>query len=210
MRCVNMHRPVLLFILRSSQPANPQIPAEEETFRMRTHCGFPCKISAGHLRMCGGLLSGQFWVSQVMGLPWVHDGTACAVRDIFSPSLALSQSGCICETHLAFSLFLMFACRSQHYWGSSEKLELASWKLFLWGASLGLNFPLEFHFPGMQIASQVVRCKIIPVLQDLSILSTSDENKCMEYKYSIWRTKALCVQEMGTFNSYMCREWSRY
>ena len=42
MRCVNMHRPVLLFILGSSQPANPQIPAEEETFRMRTRCGVPC------------------------------------------------------------------------------------------------------------------------------------------------------------------------
>ena len=63
MRCVNMHRPVLLFILGSSQPANPQIPAEEEPFRIRTHCGVPCEISAGHLRVCVSLLSGQFWVS---------------------------------------------------------------------------------------------------------------------------------------------------
>lgn len=48
MRCVNMHSPVLLFIPRSSQPAEPQIPTEEKTFWMRMHCGFPCQNSAGH------------------------------------------------------------------------------------------------------------------------------------------------------------------
>ena len=47
MRCVNMHRPVLLFSLGSSQPADPQITAEEKTFWMRTHCGFPIRTAWG-------------------------------------------------------------------------------------------------------------------------------------------------------------------
>ena len=87
---------------------------------------------------------------KAMGLPWVPDGAACAVMGIFRPSLAHSQCGCICETHLALCLLLMVACHSQHHCITEGALKSWSWHpvSFPVGALFGLNFPSEFHFPG--------------------------------------------------------------
>lgn len=154
-----MHRPVLLFSLGSSQPADPQITAEEKTFWMRTHCGFSCQNSEGQSG-CVCLLSGQFWISQVMELPWVHDGAACAVRDVFRLSRARLRRGYFCEIHLALCLLVMVACHSGHCGGSSEKLELAPCELLLRGF-IWMKSPFRVSFPrGSKLEAKLLDAKL--------------------------------------------------
>lgn len=147
MRCVNMHSPVLLFIPRSSQPAEPQIPTEEKTFWMRTHCGFPCQNSAGHEGCVSAYSLASFRSRERWGFLGstteqpVLSGISSEITGTFTVHLYLWNTfGSLSPLDVC----LPFSALLRELW----KAGAGTLQAFPVGVSFRLNFPLEFHFPG--------------------------------------------------------------
>lgn len=140
-----------------------------------------------------------------MGLPGVCEGAAWVVMDTFRHSLARSQCGYICETHLAHWHLLTFACISGHCRRSSESsLKLALSRLCLWGLRLDETTPWEFDSWGFILEAKLLDAESF--LFSFWVILMRSKNP--EHKCSTRRTKTLLVSSMGTLNSHRCNDWS--
>lgn len=130
----------------------------------------------------------------------------------FRHSLARSQCGCICETHLAHWHPFMFPCISGHWCrGSESSLKLAKLplcKLRLWGLRLDETSPREFNSWGSKSEAKLLDAESSLFSKSWAFWVILMRSENPEHKRSMRRTKAPRVSQMGTLNSHTCNGWS--